>query len=60
MSTKVVRPDPRGGRIGKALSEFLWLEAAGGIVLLFATVVALALSRRFFLTALAAYRSASS
>lgn len=32
MSTKVVRPDPRGGRIGKALSEFLWLEAAGGVV----------------------------
>ena len=44
MSTKVVRPDPRGGRIGKALSEFLWLEAAGGIVLLVATVVALVLA----------------
>jgi hypothetical protein len=44
VSTKVVRPDPRGGRIGKALSEFLWLEAAGGIVLLVATVVALVLA----------------
>ena len=44
MSTKVVRPDPRGGRIGKALSEFLWLKAAGGIVLLVATVVALVLA----------------
>ena len=44
MSTKVVRPDPRGGRIGKALAEFLWLEAAGGIVLLVATVVALVLA----------------
>jgi len=44
VSTKVVRPDPRGGRIGKALAEFLWLEAAGGIVLLVATVVALVLA----------------
>ena len=44
MSTGVVRPDPRGGRVGRALAEFLRLEAAGGVVLLVATVVALVLA----------------
>ncbi|MFM7070049.1 MAG: Na+/H+ antiporter NhaA [Actinomycetes bacterium] len=44
MSTKVARPDPVGGRLGRALVEFLRLEAAGGIVLLVATIAALVLA----------------
>ena len=48
MSTQVVRPDPRGGRVGKALSEFLRLEAAGGVVLLLAAVAALVLANSAF------------
>jgi NhaA family Na+:H+ antiporter len=35
---------PRGGRVGKALAEFLHLEAAGGVVLLVAAIVALILA----------------
>ena len=35
---------PRGGRVGRALAEFLRLEAAGGVVLLVAAIAALVLA----------------
>lgn len=44
MSSGSALTNPRGGRIGKAMSEFLRLEAGGGLVLLVATIVALVLA----------------